>query len=110
MDMFSYGKLCACILFGLEHSTESNRPRVFDREYSTESIRPTYPTAQVMGCATRVASIVCILGPDKLFTKEAIAVLKQKCSNVYHLKDRGENLLFRLCAVSAREPRDPADM
>lgn len=65
---------------------------------------------QVMRCATRVASSVNIVGPNDLFTKEAMAVLKQKCSNIYHLKDEGENLLLRLCAVSAGEPRDPADM
>ena len=64
---------------------------------------------QVIGCATRVASSVNILGPNDLFTKEAIAVLKQKCSNIYHLKDEGENLVLRLCAVSASEPRDPGD-
>lgn len=65
---------------------------------------------QVMQCAVRVASSVKILGPHDLFTKEAMAVLKQKFSNIHHLKDEGENLLLRLCAVSAGESRNPADM
>lgn len=71
----------------------------FSRENATDFQRG-------VACATRVALAINILGPDDLFTKEAIAALKQKCSNVFHLKDQGKSLLLRLHALSAGESRD----